>query len=330
MLTKLKARLGGLGIGLLAAAVVAVGVVAVPATAQPVATASQGIVKQVRLALKYGQVANKRAVSAIRLARRNAQTAGQRGPVGPQGPRGLPGEDGSDGSDGSNGSNGSNGSDGSDGTDGADGKTVLNGFAAPNNTVGVDGDFYIDTNSQTIYGPKGDDTPGEWPTPGTDLKGADGTDGQPWTPENELPTGATLTGVYSPNEVLELGAPFPPLPGGLADGDHYLLPVAFPIALDAAPDFVFVPNVGASFGSNSGAGCPGVVGGVPQAASGKFCVYANTFNAGAGTLPIADVEAVKPIGAPSPGSTAVGAMLEVRADCGSPACSAAGLWAVTG
>src|SRR5680860_1707071 len=83
MLTKLKARLGGLGIGLLAAAVVAVGVVAVPATAQPVATASQGIVKQVRQALRFGQVANKRAVSAIRLARRNAQTAGREGPAGP-------------------------------------------------------------------------------------------------------------------------------------------------------------------------------------------------------------------------------------------------------
>src|SRR5680860_1608359 len=92
MLTKLKARLGGLGIGLLAAAVVAVGVVAVPATAQPVATASQGIVKQVRLALKFGQVANKKATvglkrsgQAIQLARAAAQQAGQPGPQGPQG-----------------------------------------------------------------------------------------------------------------------------------------------------------------------------------------------------------------------------------------------------
>lgn len=68
------------------------------------------------------------------------------------------------------------GPDGNDGADGADGKTVLNGAGAPAGGTGVDGDFYIDTTADAIYGPK---TAGAWGA-GTSLigpPGADGTDG---------------------------------------------------------------------------------------------------------------------------------------------------------
>lgn len=42
------------------------------------------------------------------------------------------------------------GANGLDGTDGADGKTILNGVVPPT-TEGVDGDFYLDTATSTLY-----------------------------------------------------------------------------------------------------------------------------------------------------------------------------------
>ena len=64
--------------------------------------------------------------------------------TGQQGPRGLPG------------------------FDGANGKTVLNGSGAPADTLGNDGDFYLDTTSDVLYGPK---TAGAWPAPGSAWSG---------------------------------------------------------------------------------------------------------------------------------------------------------------
>lgn len=74
------------------------------------------------------------------------------------------------------------GSDGTDGVDGVDGKTILYGAVDPT-TEGVDGDFYINTSTHFIYGPKAS---GTWPAgtslvgpPGDDgLDGVDGTDGR--------------------------------------------------------------------------------------------------------------------------------------------------------
>lgn len=48
---------------------------------------------------------------------------------------------------------------GNTGASGADGKTVRSGTGAPSSGLGVDGDFYIDTSANTIYGPK---TSGAW------------------------------------------------------------------------------------------------------------------------------------------------------------------------
>jgi microcystin-dependent protein len=52
-----------------------------------------------------------------------------------------------------------------------DGKSVLNGTGVPSPALGVDGDFYIDTATETIYGPK---TAGVW-GPGTSLIGSVGS-----------------------------------------------------------------------------------------------------------------------------------------------------------
>ncbi|MCO6360500.1 tail fiber domain-containing protein [Roseivirga pacifica] len=88
----------------------------------------------------------------------------------------LVGPAGADGADGIDGTNGTDGVDGINGTDGVDGKSMLNGTGAPAPTLGNNGDFYIDTNTNNIYGPK---AAGTWGA-ATSLigpAGADGTDG---------------------------------------------------------------------------------------------------------------------------------------------------------
>jgi hypothetical protein len=60
------------------------------------------------------------------------------------------------------------------GATGADGKTVRNGSGAPSSGLGVDGDFYLNTATNTISGPK---TSGAWPA-AVSLVGATGADGK--------------------------------------------------------------------------------------------------------------------------------------------------------
>lgn len=59
---------------------------------------------------------------------------------------------------------------GADGSDGADGLTILNGVVAPSSGDGVNGDFWINTLTWYIYGPK---AAGAWPT-GISMRGANG------------------------------------------------------------------------------------------------------------------------------------------------------------
>jgi integrin beta 8 len=58
------------------------------------------------------------------------------------------------------GTDGADGADGVDGAPGADGKTLLSGSGAPSGGTGINGDFYLDTTSHVIYGPK---VSGSWP-----------------------------------------------------------------------------------------------------------------------------------------------------------------------
>jgi hypothetical protein len=88
-----------------------------------------------------------------------AGPAGPAGAIGPAGPKGDPGPAGPA---------------GSAGPPGANGNTVLNGTGAPASTVGVDGDFYIDTAADVLYGPKAG---GTWPAAGVSLTGAPGATG---------------------------------------------------------------------------------------------------------------------------------------------------------
>ena len=75
------------------------------------------------------------------------------------------------------------GDDGADGSDGVDGQTVLNGTVDPT-TEGVDGDFYINTTTNTLFGPL---LAGAWGA-GVSLVGPAGADGDDGT---GIPTGGT-------------------------------------------------------------------------------------------------------------------------------------------
>ena len=124
--------------------------------------------------------------------------AGPTGPTGPIGPTGSSGAAGSTGATGATGPTGPTGTAGAAGTAGAtgptgptgatgtSGNTVWNGTGAPSNTLGANGDFYIDTAADNLYGPKAS---GAWPT-GVSLVGPTGATG-PTGPTG--PTGATGT-----------------------------------------------------------------------------------------------------------------------------------------
>lgn len=122
-----------------------------------------------------------------------AGTTGATGSTGPQGIQGTTGATGLTGLTGATGTqgpigltgpagtNGTNGAQGPQGNAGIDGKTVLNGSGPPSPTTGNNGDFYIDTTANIIYGPKS----GTWPGSGVSLTGPTGATGAQGT------TGAT-------------------------------------------------------------------------------------------------------------------------------------------
>ena len=82
---------------------------------------------------------------------------------GDKGDTGNTGATGAQGIQGIKGDKGDIGNTGATGAAGSDGKTILNGSGAPDDTLdGVNGDFYIDTDVNYLYGPK---TAGAWGTP---------------------------------------------------------------------------------------------------------------------------------------------------------------------
>jgi len=98
---------------------------------------------------------------------------GLTGPPGPNGLQGLTGPIGPQGPQGNQGPAGPQGAQGPQGIAGADGKTVLNGAGNPANSFGNNGDFYINTTSSTLFGPKAN---GVWPL-GISLVGPQGIQG---------------------------------------------------------------------------------------------------------------------------------------------------------
>jgi hypothetical protein len=71
--------------------------------------------------------------------------------------------------------------------------TILNGKGAPQTKTGIDGDFYIDTRSLLIYGPK---KSGKWPQPQSlqGPVGATGADGKNGSEGKTVATASTVAG----------------------------------------------------------------------------------------------------------------------------------------
>lgn len=101
--------------------------------------------------------------------------------LGPAGPAGADGAS-VKGDKGDLGNTGEAGATGSSGASGVDGKTLRSGSGVPSGGLGADGDFYINTAANTIYGPK---TSGAWgsstsmvgPTGSTGSSGSSGASG---------------------------------------------------------------------------------------------------------------------------------------------------------
>jgi hypothetical protein len=75
--------------------------------------------------------------------------------------------------------------------------TILNGKGAPSNTLGINGDFYIDTRSLLISGPKAN---GKWPS-SRSLQGANGVngiDGKNGSSAKNVTTASTVAGPVGP------------------------------------------------------------------------------------------------------------------------------------
>ncbi|MEF2247753.1 Gp37-like protein [Paenibacillus sp. IITD108] len=79
---------------------------------------------------------------------------GLQGPKGDKGDQGIQGIQGPKGDTGATGLQGPKGDTGASGQKGADGKTILSGTTNPTSATGSDGDFYINTSSNVIFGPK--------------------------------------------------------------------------------------------------------------------------------------------------------------------------------
>lgn len=109
---------------------------------------------------------------------------GATGATGAQGPIGLTGPTGATGPQGPiglTGPAGATGATGATGAQGVDGKTILNGIIDPTNTIGSVGDFYINTETNKIFGPKANNN--SWPI-GINISG---TAGATWYTGNGIP-----------------------------------------------------------------------------------------------------------------------------------------------
>lgn len=120
---------------------------------------------------------------------------GLTGATGPQGPAGATGPQGPTGATGPQGPAGLTGATGPQGAPGTNGNGILNGGIAPSNNQGVDGDFFVNTSTNTIYGPKAN---GVWPS-GVSLVGPQGPAGATGAAGPQGPAGATgATGPQGP------------------------------------------------------------------------------------------------------------------------------------
>lgn len=211
--------------------------------------------------------------ASVAKAKKKAPSKGTRGPAGPKGatgatgatgPAGPVGATGPAGAAGGKGENGAAGGAGEKGSNGANGKSVLSGASAPSAGAGEEGDFYIRTSNDTVYGPK---SGSGWGAP-TELKGQNGQNGSPWSPDSVLPQGATETGAWT----------FESTQAGLVDVPLASFAVKLPGALPEEHYHVISSTGQELIGEDKGVAqnpvgaCPGSAS-EPEATEGNLCVY---------------------------------------------------------
>jgi hypothetical protein len=152
------------------------------------------------------------------------------------------------------------------GVNGTNGNTLLNGTTPPSNAQGRDGDFYLNTSTKAIFGPKAANT---WPSIGLSLGGADGLNGMPG------PAGANGNTIYS-------GTGIPANTQGM-NGDFYIDTTALLLYGPKASNTW--PVLGQSLAGTAGAaGAPGAAGPVgPAGVNGAAGTPGSTIFSGAGS-----------------------------------------------
>lgn len=149
---------------------------------------------------------------------------------------------------------------GGGGGSGIDGKTIRYGTVAPTNVVGNNGDFYINTATNMLYGPKNS----TWPA-GVSLVGPQGIQGAQGATGPQGATGATgATGTNGVDgKTLRYGS-VAPTSGFGNDGDFYI---------NTATNYIYGPKASGAWpagtsmiGPQGAAGTGGSVGGVTTAA----------------------------------------------------------------
>lgn len=183
-------RLGLLAAGGLAVALVAGGGTALAAAAGPVSGSevitgcytTAEVNGSHAVVLQDGGTTCPKGTSAV--------TWNEQGPAGPAGATGLRG------TAGPAGATGPAGPAGVAGTNGTNGNTILSGSGAPGSALGNNGDFYLDTAADVLYGPKAG---GVWPagvslTGGTGPQGPAGPQGPPGPAGSAAGTACTTDG----------------------------------------------------------------------------------------------------------------------------------------
>ncbi|MGB7684170.1 MAG: hypothetical protein WBL45_00130 [Solirubrobacterales bacterium] len=251
------------------------------------------------VALVFAMVGGAVAANSSGGGKAEASADGKRGPRGPKGARGPAGPTGPQGPAGAPGAPGAKGDPGGAGAPGIS----PTGTAFGGNQKGCTEGGVEFKGANTTVACNG-------------VKGQNGADGETGFTE-VLPGGKTETGTWgSLQEEGELG----------------VVPVSFNIPLLAAPDPVLVEKDE----NGTANGCPGLVGGSPQADPGKLCLY---INSEIGTLfedqnevpPINKVTFVNPtiqLGSGPEAAAPSGVILQVGA-CETAPCVVYGTWAVT-
>jgi len=155
---------------------------------------------------------------------------------------------------------------------GTNGKTILNGVVNPTGGVGVDGDFYINTATETIFGPK---AAGVWPS-GVLYTAADWAN--PGTIGSTTPNSATFTGVQMNGRIVMAE-------GTTADSGYLFNETSFDTGWTSPSDGVMHQYGNGAIGSKWGGTGPTEINGVAITFPGSQGASADVLhNDGAGAL----------------------------------------------